>query len=146
VTPSPALPTETQVRQAFTRHVEQTRREGRRPSVLALAHQFGLSNTTFRRHYPEIVKELADIRRTPPTDVKDSPAAVERDRVVARNAKLRRANQELREQLHLAAATIARLSIDNNQLRTQLEQARGITRLTPRQVERRSVVSTEHPP
>ncbi|SHY88579.1 hypothetical protein [Mycobacteroides abscessus] len=132
MTPAPGLPTETRVRQAFTRLVEQARREGRRPSVLALARQFAMSNTTFRRHYPEIVKELAGIRRIPATDVKDSPAALERNRLVARNAKLRRANQELREHLQLAATTIARLSIDNNRLRTQLEQASKVTKLAPR--------------
>jgi transposase-like protein len=129
---SPGLPSEPQVRQAFTKLVEQAHHNGRRPSVLALASHFGLSNTTFRRHYPEIVNELAEIRRTPAIEYTDSPAAAEHARIIARNAKLRRDNRELRQHLDLAAANIARLTIDNHQLRQQLEQAHRITHITPR--------------
>jgi transposase-like protein len=132
VTPSNRLPSEPQVRQAFTDLVEQSCRSGRRPSVLALARQFGLTNTTFRRHYPEIVKELGEIRRTPTIDNTDSPAATEHARTIARNAKLRRDNRQLRQQLDLAAANIARLAIDNHQLRQQLEQAQRITNIRSR--------------
>jgi hypothetical protein len=48
--PPAGLPTEPQVRQAVTNLVEQFHHGGRRPSVLALARHFGLTNTTFRRH------------------------------------------------------------------------------------------------
>jgi transposase-like protein len=132
VTPSSHLPSEPQVRQAFTDLVEQSYRSGRRPSVLALARHFGLTNTMFRRHYPEIVKELGEIRRTPAIEHTDSPAATEHARIVARNAKLRRDNRQLRQHLDLAAANIARLAIDNHQLRQQLEQAQRITNIRSR--------------
>jgi hypothetical protein len=138
------LPTESQVRQAFTDLVEQCHRSGRRPSVLALARHFGLTNTTFRRHYPEIVKELNEIRRTPAIEHTESTAATEHTRIVARNTKLRRDNRQLRQHLNLAAANIARLAIDNHQLRQQLEQLTAVTvlkdrrRLTPRQPPRES--------
>jgi hypothetical protein len=46
-----------------------------------------MANTTFRRHYPEIVKELAEIRRTPAIEYTDSPAAAEHARIIARNAQ-----------------------------------------------------------
>lgn len=127
-----SLPAELQVRQAFTDLVEQSHSDGRRPSVLALARQFGLSNTTFRRHYPEIVKELGEIRRTPPTAHIDRTAGTEHARLVARNAKLRRRNHQLQQHLDLAAANIARLTIDNQTLRQHLEQAREVTNLTDR--------------
>jgi transposase-like protein len=132
MTSPPGMPSESQVRQAFTKLAEQARHNGHRPSVLALARQFGLSNTTFHRHYPEIVKELAYIRRTPAIDHTDSPDAAEHTRVVARNAKLRRDNRQLRQHLDLAAANIARLAIDNHQLRQQLEQAHRITNIASR--------------
>jgi transposase-like protein len=132
MTPAAGMPAESQVRQAFTKLVEQARRNGHQPSVLALARQFDLSNTTFRRHYPEIVKELGAIRRAPTIECTDSPAATEHARVIARNAKLRRDNHQLRQHLDLAAANIARLTIDNHQLRQQLEQAHRITHITPR--------------
>jgi hypothetical protein len=126
------LPAELQVRQAFTKLVDQAHHNGQRPSVLALARQFGLSNTTFRRHYPEVVRELGQIRRTPPKALPDSPAATEHSRLVGRNAELRRAVQELRQDLEFAVANIARLTLDNHSLRTELEQARRITNIKTR--------------
>jgi DNA-binding transcriptional regulator YhcF (GntR family) len=126
------LPAELQVRQAFTKLVDQAHHEGQRPSVLALARQFGLSNTTFRRHYPEIVRELGQIRRTPATAQTEPSAATEHSNLIARNAELRRAVQELRQDLELAIANIARLTLDNHHLRTELEQARRITNIKTR--------------
>jgi transposase-like protein len=135
MTTSARMPSQSQVRQAFTKLVEQARNNGHRPSVLALARQFDLSNTTFRRHYPQIVNELAQIRRTPAIEHTDSPAATEHTRVIARNAKLRRDNRQLREDLDIAAANIARLAIDNHRLRQQLEQAQRITNIKSRNTE-----------
>jgi transposase-like protein len=132
MTPPADMPSESRVRQAFTQLVEHARHNGHRPSVLALARQFDLSNTTFRRHYPDIVKELVQIRRAPAIEHTDSPAATEHARVIARNAKLRRDNRQLRQHLDLAAANIARLAIDNHVLRQQLEQAHRITNITSR--------------
>jgi DNA-binding transcriptional regulator YhcF (GntR family) len=126
------LPAEMQVRQAFTKLVDEAHHHGQRPSVLALARQFGLSNTTFRRHYPEIVRELGQIRRTPATALTESSAATEHSNLVARNAELRHAVQELRQDLELAVSNIARLTLDNHHLRTELEQARRITNIKTR--------------
>lgn len=126
------LPAEPQVRQAFTKLVDQAHHDGQRPSVLALARQFGLTNTTFRRHYPEIVRELGQMRRTPATAPPESSAATEHSKLIARNAELRFAVQELRQDLELAVANIARLTLDNHQLRTELEQARRITNIKTR--------------
>lgn len=126
------LPAELQVRQAFTKLVDQAHHNGQRPSVLALARQFGLSNTTFRRHYPEIVRELGQIRRTPATALTESSAATEHSNLVTRSAELRRTVHELRQDLGLAIANIARLTLDNHHLRTELEQARRITNIKTR--------------
>lgn len=132
MSPSADLPTEPQVRQAFTKLIEQADHNGHWPSVLALARQFELSNTTFRRHYPEIVKQLGQIRRTPVTEHTALPAATEHIRIIARNAKLQRDNRQLRQHLDLAAVNIARLTIDNHQLRQQLEPAHRVTNITSR--------------
>lgn len=126
------LPAEPQVRQAFTRLVDQAHHNGLRPSVLSLARQFGLTNTTFRRHYPEIVRELSQIRRTPAAALTESSAATEHATLVDRNAQLRRSVHELRQDLELAIANIARLTLDNHHMRTELEQARQITNIKSR--------------
>lgn len=61
----------------------------------------------------------------------ESTAATEHSKLVDRNAELRRAVQELRQDLEFAIANIARLTLDNHQLRIELEQARGITHIKP---------------
>jgi hypothetical protein len=48
---------------------------------------------------------------------------------VARNARLRRDNQQLRQHLQRASASIRRLTLDARQLRTQLEAATSVTRI-----------------
>ncbi|MFC5855117.1 hypothetical protein ACFPZI_26040 [Streptomyces chlorus] len=39
--------------------LRRTEETGQRPGVLALARQFSMSNTTFRRHFPDITREIA---------------------------------------------------------------------------------------
>lgn len=126
-----ALPTEAQVRKALAQLIGRCDENGTRPSVLALAHQFGLSNTTFRRNFPELVTEIGTARTTPPAD--DRPDSISRyDKLVARNAKLRRANRDLDDHLTLAAAHIKRLTLENHRLTRQLEAARQVTKIHAR--------------
>jgi transposase-like protein len=100
---------------------------GRRPSVQALARRLGLTNTTFWRHYPHIARQTADQRRatpTPATEPANRIAQLERQL-----ADLRRANRDLADHLHLAAANIQRLTLDNHQLRQELHAATNIRQL-----------------
>ncbi|MET9500016.1 hypothetical protein [Streptomyces sp. NPDC006552] len=53
------------VRKRMTDMLETCRQTNSRPSVLALARQLGLSNTTFRRRFPGIAQELGTLRSTP---------------------------------------------------------------------------------
>jgi hypothetical protein len=123
-----ALPAEAQVRKALAELVGRCDENGTRPSVLALAAQFELSNTTFRRNFPDIAAEIGAARTLPPA--KDHPQAISRyDRLIARNAKLRRANRDLRDHLTLAAAHIQRLTLENDRLLRTVETATGVTRL-----------------
>ncbi|MER7466718.1 hypothetical protein [Streptomyces sp. NPDC097981] len=89
------LPSRTDVHAAIDSLTSET---GRRPSVLALATRLGLANTTFRRNYPDICDELAAIARTP----SGTTAADAYSTVQANNARLRRDNRDLAEQLELA--------------------------------------------
>ncbi|MER6186418.1 hypothetical protein [Streptomyces sp. NPDC001652] len=79
-----------------------------RPSVLMLARHIGLTNTTFRRRYQDIARELAEHRATL-AHRRDGPS--EHDNLVVRNAKLRRRNRDLTAQLALAAAQMQRLAL-----------------------------------
>ncbi|MFF8919357.1 hypothetical protein ACF08M_40265, partial [Streptomyces sp. NPDC015032] len=49
--------------------------------------------------------------------------------LAARNAKLRRTNRSLTENLRFAAAQIQRLAVDNARLREALEESTNITRI-----------------
>ncbi|MFG2989292.1 hypothetical protein ACGFZK_08340 [Streptomyces sp. NPDC048257] len=101
---------------------------GRSPSVLALATRLGLANTTFRRNFPGICTELSG---TPGT-AGGTGGADAYSKVKADNARLRRDNRDLAEQLELAIAAIQRLTIDNDCLRTALQDARAVTPLPRR--------------
>lgn len=123
-------PHESRVRAALDEIRQRAGDNGTQPSVLALASKFGMSNTTFRRHFPDIAQEIAALRSAPPTP--GSPSEPTRyDRLVARNAKLKRHNRELTETLTLAACHIQRITLENQKLREELEAATGVTRLTP---------------
>ncbi|GAB3943897.1 hypothetical protein GCM10029976_067190 [Kribbella albertanoniae] len=111
--------------------LDRAEQTGGRPSVLALARHFGLSNTTFRRHFPSIASEIGTARTTPPPE--DQPRGASRyDRLVERNAKLRRANRDLSDHIKLAAAHIQRLALENARLTQRLEAASKVTRIDTR--------------
>ncbi len=123
------MPPEPRVRKALDELLGEATETGTVSSVLALARLFGLSNTTFRRHFPDIAQHVSDACRNPPRDTPATSGAARYDRQVAREAKLRRANGSLTDHLKVAAASIHRLSIENHQLREQLEAAFKVTRI-----------------
>ena len=64
MTTTATIPTPEQAHQARDRVLAQTATE-RRPSVLAVARGLRLSNTAFRRHFPDITQQISAARRTP---------------------------------------------------------------------------------
>ncbi|MFI6688746.1 hypothetical protein [Streptomyces sp. NPDC050485] len=129
----PDLP-EALVRKHLQAVLDTCRATNTRPSVLMLARHLDLSNTTFRRRYPDIVQEIADHRATPSTARSSGPT--EHDRLVARNAKLRRRNRDLTSQLALAAALVQNLSLRNERLQEALEEASKVTSINSRTLRR----------
>lgn len=121
---------ERRVRQAMEELLRRAEETGQRPSVLALARRISMSNTTFRRYFPDITREIGQARSAEP------PAQGERttayDKLVARNARLKRVNSEQQAQLRLAAAEIQRLALLNAKLLGDLEEARNVTPIRPR--------------
>jgi AcrR family transcriptional regulator len=113
-----AIPTPEQAHRARDRVLTQATNSGRRPSVLAVARELGLSNTTFRRHFPDIAQQMSDARRTPSSGPAPAGGPSAHDKLVARNAKLRRDNRQLRAHLDLAIVTIQRLTLNNHRLHT----------------------------
>jgi hypothetical protein len=122
--------TEALVRTRLDELLQSCRANDTRPSVLALASKVGLSNTTFRRRFPEIARELGE-HRTPATHTAPTGPSPY-DTLVARNAKLRRSNHELKAQLKLAAAQIQYLALRNDHLQRTVEEQSSVTRLDTR--------------
>ncbi|MFG2472326.1 hypothetical protein ACGFXB_43805 [Streptomyces canus] len=125
-----AIPTQARARQVTDQYLNDRHSNGKRPSVLALATRLGLSNTTFRRHFPHLAKDISALRSSPSTspaghNARPSPY----DILIARNAKLRRTNRTLTDNLHYAAAQLQRLALDNARLRQALEASHNITRI-----------------
>ncbi|MFJ9776142.1 hypothetical protein ACIRVF_33730 [Kitasatospora sp. NPDC101157] len=126
------IPVEARVRRVMDQYLSECRDNGNRPSVLALATKLGLSITTFRRHFPELAKEISTLRTSPPVPTRTDARSNPYDVLVARNAKLRRANRSLTENLRFAAAQIQRLALDNTRLGSALEEATKVARLPER--------------
>ncbi|MCG0283930.1 hypothetical protein [Streptomyces sp. PSAA01] len=126
----PDLP-EALVRKHHQEVLDTCRETNKQPSVLMLARRLDLTNTTIRRRYPDIAREIADHRATPAAP-RTGPTA--HDRLVARNAKLRRRNRELATQLALAAAQIQNLALRNERLQEALEEASNVTSINSRTV------------
>lgn len=120
--------TETHVRKILREHLDRAAQTGNRPGVVALARHFGLTNTTFRRHFPDVAKEISAARTASPSEDR-ARDTTRYDRLVARNAKLRRTNQELQAHIKLAAAHIQRLALENTRLTEQLEADAKVTRI-----------------
>jgi predicted ArsR family transcriptional regulator len=59
------LPAEVHVQHKWDQYRQTCERNGQRPSVLGLAAQLDLSNSTFRRHFPSLAKEIATHRTRP---------------------------------------------------------------------------------
>lgn len=128
----PDLP-EALIRKHLQEVLDICRETNSRPSVLMLARRLDLTNTTFRRRYPEIAREIADHRAAPST-LRSRPT--EHDRLVARNAKLRRRNRELTIQLALAAAQVQHLALRNERLQEALKSAANVTSINSRPLRR----------
>jgi hypothetical protein len=127
VTRRTPLPSREDVQLAIKQLTDTT---GKPPTVLSLATNLGLANTTFRRNFPDITADLTH-QRTPPSTHPKADDITPFQRLQQENAQLRITNHDLTEHLELAIANIQRLTMENHDLRQQLEAATGITRIHP---------------
>jgi AcrR family transcriptional regulator len=126
------LPAEAHVRAVLAHMLTEAAAGGAKPSVLALARRLGLSNATFWRHFRDIATEVRHAASDSMVPV--GGENLRRDRageLASQNAGLRRERDRLADQMEAALGHLRRLTIDNAQLRHDLEAARRITRLDP---------------
>lgn len=123
------LPTETRVQEVI--EDLRNREPGHPPTAISVAGALGLTNATFWRHFPALAREVADARheqrgrKRPPTHTPDDSAEDDR----ATLARLRTANANLENQLRTAAEHIQHLTLENRNLRDELELVKGVRRL-----------------
>jgi len=126
------LPDQAHVRDVLPDMLAEAAAGGAKPSVLALARRLGLSNATFWRHFRDIATE---IRHTAGHGMAQpggqNPRGDRAGELASQNAGLRRERDRLADQLEAALGHLRRLTIDNAQLRHDLEAAHKITRLDP---------------
>jgi AcrR family transcriptional regulator len=89
---------------------------GARPTVTALAKSLGVAPSTFWRHFPDQAGRIADRARGQQRSLRPDRAA-----------RLATENRDLRAQLELAAATIMRLTVENQRLSDELHRAQQVT-------------------
>jgi hypothetical protein len=124
------LPPEDHIRAVMTTMLADAAGGGPRPTVLALARSLGLANATFWRHYHDIATELRDAASGIPAPARgQNPRPGQVGELASRNAALRRERDHLASQLEAALSHLRRLTIDNAELRRELETARAITRI-----------------
>lgn len=121
-----ALPDENYARRTMDELIRSARGEGKRPTVIALARQLGMSHTTFWRHFPDIAKELVAVARGIEPESSEPAPTSRYDQLADAHAKLKRAHADTEHNLELAKATIQRLSLDNHHLRQHLEGATNV--------------------
>jgi hypothetical protein len=85
-----------------------------------------MSNTTFRRVFPDLVAEVTAL------EASRGPGQVVAERMVVTLEKVRKRNRDLEENLNLAVAAIQRLTLENARLRTELESALAVVPFDPR--------------
>jgi len=105
----------------------QSRGSAARVSVLALAGSVGMSNTTFRRVFPDLVADVAAFESPPRTCRTATESAAEA------LAKTRKRNRDLEENINVAVDAIQRLTLENHRLRRELEAALSVVPIKSRQ-------------
>jgi AcrR family transcriptional regulator len=132
VTPRIDLPREDHVREVMAEVIADARENGRRPAVVTLARELGMSHPSFWRHFPGIARELVDLARSQGTERSPGAEPSRLGQIEEDNARLRRENTQLACDLRLAKAVIQRLALENDRQRRELEAAGKVVRIHPR--------------
>jgi AcrR family transcriptional regulator len=124
-----ALPAPPDVADALDALLTETAADGTRATVVELARRVGLTNSTFWRHFPDTAQQLRDASSGAAAASPGAAVAHRYAELAQRAAGLAGDNAQLREHLDLAAAHIARLTLDNHRLTRELEAATGVHHL-----------------
>lgn len=126
--------------EALRLRVDELRRTtSTRLTVVAVARDLGISNASLWRHFPDIADEIV-VRNRAARLVKATPADMPpdapRDEISSAPGtsgdKKRETVASLKAQLQVAAESVQRLTLENQRLRTHLEQLGSIASIPKR--------------
>lgn len=123
-----SLPTSDEVRQAMDAVLSEAAAISRQPTIAAVERRLGITHPTFYRHYSDLINEYFRPRATRHIRAVERVSSVEHDTTERR---LRQEIADLRKTIGLYGEAIRQLALENDALRTQLDEAGNITNLRP---------------
>jgi DNA-binding transcriptional ArsR family regulator len=118
------MPADAEVRAAMTHLIKHATPAGTRPTATALAARLGISRPALYRHFRPLVEELLTTA--------SSHEETRRRRIRDRDgeiAKLRRERENLRRHVELYEEIVRQLTVENDQLKRQLEDQAEVAHL-----------------
>lgn len=101
---------------------------GRRATITSVEARLGVTHATFYRKYPALI----DWFHTQQTNRRSVIPGFETESTTQTLIHLRHDNSDLKKLVAVYAGAIRHLTLDNAELRTQLEEISGVTTLRPR--------------
>ncbi|GAA2230157.1 hypothetical protein [Streptomyces nogalater] len=128
------VPNDDEVRAVMDTVLKESEEAGRHPRISAVEKRLVIPHATFYRNYPHLIEEFklrtAESRKDRAVTVDLPPTPAETI------ARLRREKEDARRIIAVYAERIRQLTLENEQLRSQVQKLEGVTDLTRRRTNR----------
>lgn len=121
--------TEDEVQLAMNLVLREAQEAGRRPTVTAVEKRLDVKHATFYRNFPHLItwfQEQVDAQRNTPRPEQDAEDPKPQEDVIA---DLRRENTQLRRTATVYAEALRQLTLDYQEVRSQVQQSAHVTDL-----------------
>jgi len=121
--------TDDEVQLAMNLVLREAQETGRRPTLTAVERRLDIKHATFYRNFPHLItwfQEQADARRNAPQPGQDTERPKSQEDVIA---DLRRENTRLRRTLTTYAEALRQLTLDYEEVRSQVQKSAHVTDL-----------------
>ncbi|MEV6502213.1 hypothetical protein [Streptomyces prunicolor] len=128
------LPNDDEVRTVMDTVLKESAEAERHPRISAVEKRLGIPHATFYRNYPHLIEEFK-LRTTERRE--DGVVTVDLPPTPTETiARLRRETEDGRRIIAVYAESIRQLTLENEQLRSQVQRLEGVTDLTHRRTTR----------
>ncbi|MDJ0363415.1 hypothetical protein [Rhodococcus sp. H29-C3] len=122
------LPDDSAVQAAMASVLSESAASGRRATITSVEARLGITHATFYRNYPALIDWFQTQQRNRGSATPRAGTESATETLV----RIRRENSDLKSLAAVYAEAIRQLTLDNAELRTQLEGISGVTTLRPR--------------